>query len=444
MREFIPIVFILLTAAVLPGAAKASDAEGCADLKLFPRLEGCVIVECSAKQHDSLETLDSAGSSLNFNTGDTNTNAVAYSCPAGDPQRLKRDFDAQLRKAGYLNITEEKHDGASVSLTARKNSQLIHWSVSSEDGATGYALTAASAATDKLKAEACTEPPVFSPLKQCDVVECTSKSEDSVSLRTAQKGQTALTGSVQSVTLACPSVTSAQAFSTVEGELAKSGFEIMFQDREHPENGWMTGRAGSRWVELVSSPDGESVSYAMTVVSSAEVLTAAKVDPAPVISPAATVPPAPEPERNPEPSAKALPAPEPAPKAAPEPAPKPVPAATAPEPGPAPTSAAVALADSGFVPPKPIRQVLIEPTHDRIYSVTGDVVINLLVDVAEDGSVTKAVLTGRITKDVLKLESAAVYAVSQWRFEPAQQNGRIVAAVKIPAQMHFHGKPWRY
>jgi len=68
----------------------------------------------------------------------------------------------------------------------------------------------------------------------------------------------------------------------------------------------------------------------------------------------------------------------------------------------------------------------------------------MLVDVGEDGSVTNAVLTGRINKDVLKLESAAVAAVSHWRFEPARQDGRIVPAGKISVQMRFHGRPWRY
>ena len=53
-------------------------------------------------------------------------------------------------------------------------------------------------------------------------------------------------------------------------------------------------------------------------------------------------------------------------------------------------------------------------------------------------------LTGRITKDVRKLESAAMDAVSHWRFEPARQDGRVVPAVKIAVEMHFRGRPWRF
>jgi TonB family protein len=88
-------------------------------------------------------------------------------------------------------------------------------------------------------------------------------------------------------------------------------------------------------------------------------------------------------------------------------------------------------------------EVPIEATHDRIYSVMGDVAITLLVDVDANGAVTKAELGGRITKDVRKLETAALEAVSHWRFEPARQGGRVVPAAKIVVQMHFHGRPWQ-
>jgi hypothetical protein len=442
MKALTSIVFILATGGLLPSVAQAGDAEGCADLKLFPRLEGCVIVECSAKQHDAFEAGDGSGAPL-----DSNTNSLAYSCPVGDPQKMERDFEALLRKAGYQNIVEEKGDAASPSLTARKNSQWIHWSANSEDGAGGYSLTAASGGGEKLKAEACAQPQALAVFKQCEVVECTSKSEDSVAMRTAQKATTPLTGNLQTVTLACPSIGAPQTFSTMEAELKASGFDILFSDREHPENGWITGRAGKRWVQLASAPDGELVSYSLTMISSAEVLTAAK--PEVSLVPAATPTPvsAPPPVAAPPPAAEPAPAPKPVqaevrtPEAVQTPAP--ISAPTLPNPVAATIVPAAPLV-AGFMPPRPILQVPIEPTHDRIYSVMGDVAINLLVDVGEDGSVTKAVLAGRVTKDVLKLEGAAIDAVSHWRFEPARQDGRIVPAVKVAVQMHFRGRPWRY
>jgi len=442
MRAF---AFILLTVAAMARAAQAGDAEGCVDLKQLPRLEGCIIQECSAKQHDSFDTGDGGSASPTFNTSDANTNSLAYSCPAAmDLERIKRELDAQIRKAGYQNIAEDKTDPANPTVTARKGSRWLRWGASSEGGATSYSLISAESASEKFKAEACAEPRVISFQKSCEVVECTSKSEDSVGMRTAQKEQISIAGAVETATLACPANGPAQTLLAAEEELKRSGFEILFSDRERPESGWVTGRAGKRWVELVSSPDGESVSYALTVAPSAEVLTASAPEPK------AAAPPAPAPppvqiaaqivtQIAAPPPPIAAPAVPPAPVSAPvsTPAPPALPkVAAAP---PAPTTAI-----AGFVPPKPVLEVPIEATHDRIYSVTGDIVINMLVDVGEDGSVTNAVLTGRINKDVLKLESAAVAAVSHWRFEPARQDGRIVPAGKISVQMRFHGRPWRY
>jgi TonB family protein len=422
---------------VLPGwakagdAAKVGDAEGCVDLKPLPRLDGCVIVECSAKQHDPFDSVGGSGA-----PAEANINALAYTCPAGDLEKRRRDFEAQVRKAGYQNIVQEKSDTAGISLTARKGSQWIRWGANAEDGAFAYSLTVANAGSEKFKAETCGLPPVFSQLKQCEVMECASKSEDSVAMRTAPKEETSLTGNVQSVTLACPAVNAVQTFSAVEGELKGAGFDILFSDREHPESAWMTGRAGNRWVELVSASDAaESVSFSLTVVPSAEVLTAAKAEPVPVV--AATPAPAPASIslRDPVPAAVETVAQVDPPQVAPA-------LPDTPRSAPAATPAAAPVV-TGFVAPKPILQVPIEATHDRFYSVSGEVVINMLVDINEQGAVTKAELSGHITKDVLRLESAALDAVWRWRFEPARQDGHVVPAVKIPVQMRFHGRPWR-
>jgi protein TonB len=445
MRALIPIVVGLAIFAALPCAAQAGDAEGCVDLKLLPRLEGCIIQECSAKQHESFETgVDTPAASTDSSAVplDANVNSLTYSCPASmDPARVKRELDAEIRKAGYQNVAEDKTDAANPVATARKGSHWLRWGASSEDGSTSYSLISAESSTEKFKAEACAQPPVFSLQKSCEIVECTSKSEDSVGMRTAQKAQASIAGAVQTATLACPANSPAQMLSAAEEELKRSGFEILFNDHERPESGWITGRAGKKWVELVTAPDGESVSYALTVVPSAEVLTAAQPEPKPVAIAAPTPPPTPAPAviEKPQPAPKpvevaVMPAPQ---------IPAPIPTPVAPTP-PAALPTPPASADAGFVPPTPILEVPIEATHDRIYSVTGDILISFLVDVGEDGSVIKAVLTGRVTKDVIKLEDAALDAVFHWRFEPARQDGRVVPAVKIPVQIHFHGRPWQY
>jgi hypothetical protein len=414
------LVLILLTVAAMPRAVQAGDAEGCADLKLFPRLQGCIVQECSAKQHDSFEPPDGSAGQL-----DANVSALTYTCPASmDLQRMKRELDAELRKAGYQTIAEDKTDADNPTVTARKGTHWLRWAATSEDGDPSYSLTSAESSAGKFKPEACGQPPVLSAMKECEVVECASKSEDSVAMRTALKEETSLAGNVQTVTLACPANGAAQALSTIESELKASGFEILFSDREHPESGWVTGRSGKKWVELVSVPDGESISYALTVVPSAEVLTAATPEPLP------------SPDARLEAAAQIV-----APVAAP--VVTLVTPATVETPVVAVTAAPVP-AGAGFVPPIPILQVPIEATHSRVYSVSGEVVINLLVDINERGAVTKAELTGRITKDVLKLESAALDALWRWHFEPARQDGRVVPTEKFPVQMRFHGRPWRF
>jgi len=324
---------------------------------------------------------------------------------------------------------------------------------------------------EKFKAEACTAPQVLSLARSCEIIECTSKAEDSVGMRTAQREQTSVAGTVQTVTLSCPATAPAQALLRAEEELKGSGFEILFSDRERPENGWLTGRAGKYWVELVSGPDGDAISYALTSIASGEVVGAPHVETAlgsaPAVAPesAAPVPPAPSAPQPPpalvvEPQS-AAPVAEVAPVASAEPqpappVPAPVPAeSTAPERAETPTPARAetpppvrapvpATSPASFVPPRPIVQTPIQASHDLIWSVTGSIVINMLVDVNEEGAVTNAVLTGRITRDVLKLESAAREAASHWRFEPARQDGRVVPAVKIPIQFHFQGRPWQY
>jgi TonB family protein len=450
MRATIPIFLCLFGVLALAGTAAAADAEGCADIKLLPRLEGCFIQECSVKQHDSFDT---AGVDVLPGTPgplDANINSLTYSCPAApDFARVRQQVDAAIHKAGFLNVAEDKTDLANVVTTTRKGPHWIRWSAGAEDGGSTYTFTVAVPSIEKFKPEACAQPQVLTLQKTCEIVECTSKAEDSAGLRTALKEQTTVAGIVQSVTLSCPAVAPAQALSAAEDELKKSGFEILFSDLERPENGWLTGRAGNHWVELVSGPDGDAVSYALTSIASGEVIPGTGIDShaAQASEDVASAQSAPAPQETAPPviPQPAIPQPAIPQPAAPEPA-APVsepPTIHEPDPVPAP-SANVAAPTPQFVPPKPIVEVPIQSTHDLMWSVSGNVVVNLLVDVAEDGTVTNVALTGHITKDVLKLESAARAAASRWRFEPARQDGRIVVATKIPVQLHFQGRPWQY
>lgn len=436
MRAAIPIVFCCF-GMLAARPASAADAEGCSDLKLLPRLQSCVIEECSARRNELFDTLDGSATPL-----DANVNTLLYSCSAAmDLQRARRELDAEIHKAGFLNVAEDKTDPSNAVTTARKGAHWVRWSATAEDGVTSYSLTVAASSTEKFKAEACAEPKVLTLQNRCEIVECASKSEDSVGMRTTQKDQTSVAGTVQTATLACPAIPPAQAFSAAEEELRRSGYEILFSDQERPESGWLTGRAGKHWVELVGGPDGESTSYALTSIAAGEVISAPRLEgrPAQPSTEIAALPVAKEPVH--EIIEGPAPAAEPVVEAAPPAANAVRPAA--PSPAPIRTTPAVAPPAS-FIPPRPLIQTPIEPTHDLVWSVSGTVVINLLLDIAEDGTVSRAVLTGKITKDVLKLQSAAMETVSHWRFEPARQDGRIVAATKIPAQLQFRGRPFRF
>lgn len=429
MRIIAAFAFGVCVLATLPCDARAADdAPGCADLKLFPRLQGCLIVECSAKQHDSFDAPDIDDAPL-----DASIDSVTYSCPASaNLQRIKRELEADMHRAGYQKVSEDASDPDSPEVTARNGPHWLRWGASSEDGGIGYWLTEAESAADKFKPAVCGAPAEVAALNQCKVVECASKSEDSVSLRSGPKQETPLTGNVQTVTLSCPSNRSAQTFQKMVDELRQSGFEILASDGAHPSAAWITGRAGKRWLELATAEEGEALSYTLTVVPSGEVLSEANSEPQP--APATPNPPAVEVAKS-EPEPQTGPPPQAAPSAFHQSLLSATPSNIAIN-GPAPVPV--------FIPPKPILRAPIESTPERIQSVTGNVVIHLLIDVDENGIVTQAVLTGHISRNARKLESAAIAAMSRWRFEPARQDGRIVACVKIPVEISFRGRPWLF
>ena len=468
MRALLPLVSCLFGIAVLSQAVVAGDAEGCRDLKLWPRVEGCVIVECAARQHDTTSIQNSDGPAL-----DLATNSITYSCPAPiDPKRIEREVDLLLHKSAYQTVSEDKSNPASIGVTARKGGKWVRWNTSSEDGVSTYSVVTGDSGTERMKVEACNEPQIFSLQPHCVVTECASKSEDAVEIRTNQQEQFSLEGPLLTATLACPASSAAQMFESAQKELKESGFDILFNDQEHPESSWLTARSGKRWVELVGASDGESTSYTLTVVPSAEAVVSLK--------PSSTAPPE---SSESSPKINAIPAGEPVkfgsaaqastdntsmatmlpalqaelPKQTqPVPAPQAEtlqetaspPIVSLSEPSlpistPARKLIAPATAGAELIPPKPILQVPMEVSHDLKWSIVGRVVISMLVDVNEEGVVTKAIVTGKVTREVEKLQNAAVNAVYRWRFEPAHQGDQRVSA-KTTVQISFEGLPRLY
>jgi protein TonB len=82
-------------------------------------------------------------------------------------------------------------------------------------------------------------------------------------------------------------------------------------------------------------------------------------------------------------------------------------------------------------PPKPVVRIPLLVQREVSLTVRDEVSVTLLVDVNEDGLVTDANVTGRITSDVLKLQPAALDTVRRWRFEPARQGNKDVPSQTI-------------
>jgi len=453
------LTYLLLGTATCARPASAADALGCTDLKLIPRVPGCVIVECSANQSDLISTINKDDRLV-----DAATNSVVYSCPTGiDPQRIEREVALQLRKGAYQTVREEKDDPMSTALTARKGSQWINLKAWLEDGTTTYSLLAAETGAEKSKAQTCSQPQVLSFEQRCGVAECTSKSENALQLQTSERQRTSLEGPAMTATLTCPGLNPSEIFDSAEKELKVSGFHVLFTDRAQAASYWLTARSGEHWVELASAPDGDTMSYALTVISSAYGIAVAEAKPqgadnaqgrkstdsAPEVSsaePQAGLKLPPQPPVVAENAVAGVLTPPSAEPAAPryperheiaqesatrEAVPlQSVPLASST--GGAPTRSSVPEVSTMRVrPPKPVVRIPLLVQGEVSLTVRDEVSVTLLVDVNEDGLVTEANVTGRITSDVLKLQPAALDTVRRWRFEPARQGNKAVPSQTI-------------
>jgi TonB family protein len=86
----------------------------------------------------------------------------------------------------------------------------------------------------------------------------------------------------------------------------------------------------------------------------------------------------------------------------------------------------------GVTPPRVVKQVNPSYPINRGVRAVGSVIIGLVVSskgLPKDPHVVKG-----IDKD---LDASAVQAVKEWRFEPAQKNGKSIA-VRVSVQIQFH------
>jgi protein TonB len=283
-------------------------------------------------------------------------------------------------------------------------------------------------------------------------------------MRAGPKGEASLRGPRLTTTVICEESKPTQVFDAAQKELRDTGFEIVFDDRTHTDNAWLTGRSGNRWVELSNSQEGDSMQYVLTVVPSAEIVAGSKpsvnaaddrparlaneepAKPTPEAAPTAPVepPPAPRREAPKQPDLVARPGTEPpketaAVSATPARAPATPPLAAPSIPTSASAPKPVSPSPEPLIPPKPLVEVPIEVSDNLKRSIFGTLFITINVEVNEKGEVTKAALAGKITKDMKKLETAALDAVRRWKFEPAHQGDQRVPG-QVAVKIHFEGE----
>ena len=459
MRAFLAAARFLSIVAVLPVAAGTPDAEGCKDPALLKRLSGCVIAACATKERDTITLQMSADETKSL---DASIDSVTYSCPASlSPQQAARDLDGKLRAGLYQIVFEDIQDVASAGVTARKGTQWI--TVNSDVADRGATYTVAVAETDAKKPpqpRTCTGP-VAPAIDQraCVVVECSSGSSDGIKLRTSSRGETLLKGPMVQTTLICEKSPPSQIFESALKTFRDENFEIVFEDRTRAADSWLAGRSGKRWIELTNSQEGDSMLYLLTVLPSADVVRDAETQTAEGIP----VPPvrsnvaAPGPKETaavkslvphvdpvePRPVAPKQPEPAPPPVAGP------VPTTTARAADPAPNVPAPAtipkpaLLPSGpTIPPKVLSQTRMEIPAALKKTILGEVLITMNLEIDENGQVVAGALAGKITKNVQKLESAAMDAVRHWKFEPARQGNQPVRGYTT-VKLQFEGEPIR-
>jgi TonB family protein len=301
------------------------------------------------------------------------------------------------------------------------------------------ALSAAAAAGD---AEGCKDPAWLRRIAGCVIAACVAKDRDTITLQISAQKKQSLDAAIDSVTYSCPAWLSPQdAVRDLDRKLRAAFYQIVFEDTQEPMSAEVTARKGTQWIHLNSGAGDHGTTYSVAV---AETAPKNELDqPGPVESPPKTTkPPATsaatvahlEPPKRPE-------------RPAPTPAPAAIASAVAPDPTPnVPSTPTIPRGLGNPVgpvsPPKVLTQARMEVPSSLRKTILGEVLITVNVEIDENGQVTKAVLAGKITKNIEKLESAALDAVSRSKFEPARQGDHPVAG-HTTLKLHFEGEPIR-
>jgi hypothetical protein len=138
-------LLVLALLSVAP-AAWSADAEGCRDLPILPRIAGCEIRECHARDYDEAELqsgpLDRSGDFPKVFV-DGQLAVVTYTCPASlRLADLARQSQATLRRAGYSFVyAGSMFYNELPGFTARRGQTWVQLVSEPFDALTGYTVT---------------------------------------------------------------------------------------------------------------------------------------------------------------------------------------------------------------------------------------------------------------------------------------------------------------
>jgi hypothetical protein len=137
------LIFACLLAAP---AAGASDAADCHDLPVLPRLAGCAIRECRARDYDEAELqsgpVDASGEFPKAFV-DGQLAVVTYACPAAlRLDEIARQSQASLRRAGYSFVySGSMFYNELPGFTARRGTTWVQLVSEPFDALSGYTVT---------------------------------------------------------------------------------------------------------------------------------------------------------------------------------------------------------------------------------------------------------------------------------------------------------------
>ena len=136
----------LLGLLSLAPAARAADAEGCRDLPILPRITGCEIRECRARDYDEAELqsgpVDRSGDFPKAFV-DGQLAVVTYVCPGSARLAdLARQSQAALRRAGYSFVyAGSMFYNELPGFTARRGTTWVQLVSEPFDALSGYTVT---------------------------------------------------------------------------------------------------------------------------------------------------------------------------------------------------------------------------------------------------------------------------------------------------------------